>query len=438
MLEPETRRPEPSPAGSPLPSPPGLVLSAFRAVRYTTRDRSLLARLTSPAYDLIDQAGQEALEQTDPHNVVRLILPRADPDVGHDRYAHAAHTLASWRTEGVLAADAEPGLYVYEMIDGSTSTRGLVGAVGLADPAARVILPHEDTMPGPVADRLALTEATRANFEPIVLVCDGGGEAAEVVHGRVSDPPLISMTGADGVTHRIWPIVEAATLARIAADLAGQTAVIADGHHRYASYLLQQRHRHANGDGPGPWDRGLAYLVATGAHGPQVQAIHRVLPRLPLTEALESAAKVMTVRPVTVSADGAEGLLAAQPRTAFLLTDGRSWHLLTNPDPAAVNTAVDRRRSAAWRALDVSIAHHLLIRSIWQLPDDESGVSFGHDVPATLAAVRHAGCALLLRPTPAESVLAVARNGERMPRKSTLFVPKPRNGLLLRAYAEEI
>lgn len=430
--------PEPSPAGSRVASPPGLILSPVRALRYTTRDRSALARLTSPAYDLIDPDGRQVLERTDPHNVVRLILPRADRDGGHDRYSQAARTLAAWRAAGVLAADAEASLYVYEMVDGSTSTRGLVGAVGLADPAERIILPHEDTMPGPVADRLALTEATQANFEPIVLVYDGGGAAAEVVHGRVSDPPLISMTAADGVIHRVWPIADAATIRRVAADLREHTAVIADGHHRYASYLLQQQRRHAEGSGPGPWDRGLAYLVATGAHGPQVQAIHRVLNRLPLAQALRSAADVMSVRPVNVGADGAEGLLAAAPRTSFLLTDGVSWHLLTDPDPVAMRRAVDGRRSLAWQTLDVTIAHHLLIRCLWQVADDESGVSFGHDVPSTLAAVKGGGTALLLRPTPAESVLAVARNGERMPRKSTLFVPKPRNGLLLRAYAEEL
>jgi len=430
--------PEPSTAGSYGACPPELILSPFRAVRYTTRDQSALARLTSPAYDLIDPDGREALELTDPHNVVRLILPRADPRGDHDRYWQAAQTLAAWRANGVLAADPEPALYVYEMVDGSTSTRGLVGAVSLVDPATGIISPHEDTMSGPVADRLALTEATRANFEPIVLVYDGGGAASEVVHGRVSDPPLINMTGTDGVVHRIWPILDAAAITRVAADLRQHTAVIADGHHRYASYLLHQRRRHAEGSGPGPWDRGLAYLVATGAHGPQVQAIHRILHRLPLQQALTSAAEVMTVRPVSLSADGAEGLLAAQPRTAFLLTDGRSWHLLTDPDPNAVLRAVDGRRSRAWQALDVSVAHHLLIRTIWRVADDESGVSFGHDVRSALAGVRDGGTALLLRPTPAESVLAIARNGERMPRKSTLFVPKPRNGLLLRAYAEEL
>lgn len=79
-----------------------------------------------------------------------------------------------------------------------------------------------------------------------------------------------------------------------------------------------------------------------------------------------------------------------------------------------------------------------MISALIGTPDDDDLVLLGHDVPAALAAARRtAGVAILLRPTPAASVLAVARAGERMPRKSTLFVPKPRTGLLMRCYADE-
>ena len=37
---------------------------------------------------------------------------------------------------------------------------------------------------------------------------------------------------------------------------------------------------------------------------------------------------------------------------------------------------------------------------------------------------------LLLNPTRLEDVLAIARSGERMPRKSTYFYPKPVSGLV--------
>ena len=59
-------------------------------------------------------------------------------------------------------------------------TRGLLGAVELRDPDDGVILPHENTMAGPVSDRLALMTATEANLEPIYLVYDGGGAASRL------------------------------------------------------------------------------------------------------------------------------------------------------------------------------------------------------------------------------------------------------------------
>ena len=39
---------------------------------------------------------------------------------------------------------------------------------------------------------------------------------------------------------------------------------------------------------------------------------------------------------------------------------------------------------------------------------------------------------MLLKPVELGDVLAVAASGERMPRKSTSFGPKPRTGLVLR------
>ena len=52
--------------------------------------------------------------------------------------------------------------------------RGLIGAVRLAPPGARIVLPHEDVMPGPVRGRRQLMEATQANLEPIFLLYEGG------------------------------------------------------------------------------------------------------------------------------------------------------------------------------------------------------------------------------------------------------------------------
>jgi uncharacterized protein (DUF1015 family) len=397
---------------------------------------SELAPLLSPPYDVVDEDERRELEAADPHNVVRLILPR---DVGSEpgsAYRAAASLLAAWRSEGALVPDDTPALYVYEMEDGDARTRGLVGAVGLTPPEAGIVLPHENTMAGPVADRLALTEATQANLEPIYLVYSGGGAASQAVAAVDLSEPLVTAV-SDGVTHRIWAITEPSTLAAIEDDLLPRRAVIADGHHRYATYLRHQADRHAAGDGAGPWDRGLALLVDASTYGPQVHAIHRYVPGLALPAAVAQAAAGFTVRDVPAASALAE-LADAAKGAAFLLTDGSRWVLLTDPAAALVEAALPASRSAAWRGLDVTVAHRLLIDRLWGLQDTEDVVGFEHDVPAAVAAAQRTnGTALLLNPTPVEAVAAVAEAGERMPRKSTLFTPKPRTGLLIRAYADE-
>lgn len=422
-----------------VPHPGGLTLAPFRALRFSVTGD--LAPLTSPPYDVIDADEVRRLEASSPHNVVRLILPRDDPGTPGSRYTAAARTLSAWRRDGVLRPDTGPGLYVYEEEADGHVQRGLVGALGLVDPSGGIVLPHEDTMAGPVADRLALTAATAANLEPIFLVYAGGGATSDVVARADTGEPLVATTADDGVRHRVWAVTGAEQLAAVAADLRPRRAVIADGHHRYATYLRHQADRHAAGDGPGPWDRGLAMLVDASTFGPVVHPIHRVVPGLALTTAVDRARSGFTeVRAVPGPIDRALAELARAGRsgTAFLLAGPGEQYLLSGPDHAALDRLLPAGRSAAWRDLDVTVAHALLVGHLWGLRDSEGTVDFAHGVADALAAAAGSGgTALLLNPTPVEDVVAVAAAGERMPRKSTLFTPKPRTGLLLRAFADE-
>jgi uncharacterized protein (DUF1015 family) len=419
-----------------IPRPDGLVLAPFRALRYDP-DRVDLARVLAPPYDVVDEAQQQQLEAQDPHNVVRLTLP-------HGQYDAAGRLLARWRESGVLVPDTNPALYVYEEqappVDGAAHVqRGLVGALGLTPAEDGIVLPHENTMAGPVADRLALMGAVEADLEPIFLVYDGGGAASRLVADAGEHEPTVDVTTPDGIRHRLWAVRDPAVLAGVAADLRGRRAVIADGHHRYATFLRYQQERHAAGDGPGGYDLGLALLVDGLAFGPQVHAIHRVVPGLSAPDAAARGSAGFRVEEVASGVDAATEALAKAGLSgaAYVVTDGEQSWLLSEPDPAKLDAAMPSDRSAAWRALDVTIAHLFLIRVLWGLEDREDVVDFKHDVPAALAAARESGgTALLLNPTPVADVAAVAAAGDRMPRKSTLFVPKPATGHMIRAFAD--
>ena len=94
------------------------------------------------------------------------------------------------------------------------------------------MLPHEDVMPGPVADRLELMRATSANLEPILLVYEGGGDTAAVIETVIADRPMLETVTEDGLTQRVWAVTDPVLQERVARDLAPRQALIADGHHR--------------------------------------------------------------------------------------------------------------------------------------------------------------------------------------------------------------
>jgi uncharacterized protein (DUF1015 family) len=412
------------------------VLSPFPALRYDTA-RVDLSTVTSPPYDVLDAAGVAALEEASDVNVVRLILPR-DGAVEGDRYERAARTLRSWREQGVLRQDSRPALYVYEQASATHVQRGLVGALALSPAEDGIVLPHENTMSDTVSDRLALYTAVVADLEPIFLVYAGGGAASEAVAAADAEPPLVDVTLDDGLRHRLWALTDPDLLAAVAADLHPRTALIADGHHRYATYLQRQAAAHQAGAGAGPWDAGLVLLVDTTSFGPEVHPIHRVVPGGDVEELVRRTAEVAQVKELDGAGveAGMEALRdAGQHGTAYLLAsgDGAALRLVTDVSPEAVRAALPDERSDAWRGLDVTVLHHYLVPLAWGLTDTTDTVLFEHDVAAALAtAERTGGTAVLLNASPPDVVAAVAEQGERMPRKSTLFTPKPRTGMLIR------
>jgi uncharacterized protein (DUF1015 family) len=410
----------------------------FRGVRYDPARVSDLAAVTSPPYDVIDADSATHLEELDPHNVVRLILPRAHLDDAHGGYDDAAARLRAWLSDGTLIRDDEPALYVYEQVVRGVLQRGIFAAVELRDPADRVVLPHEDVMPGPVADRLELMRTTGANLEPILLVYEGGGDTATVIDEVATGAPLIETTTEEGLAQRVWRVTDPALQARIARDLATRQALIADGHHRYATYRRLQAEKRAGGAASGPWDRGLALLVDSRAFPLRVQAIHRAVEGLSVADAVGAAGRAFAITPLEGDLDDALAALGRERRAhPFVLTDGSVFWLLTDPDPQLLAAALPPMQSDLWRSLDASVLHAVLLEELFGLDPADARVRYVHDAAgAVRAAARSGGTAVLMRPVDIGQVLAVAALGERMPRKSTSFGPKPRTGLVLRLLDE--
>ncbi|WP_340381721.1 DUF1015 domain-containing protein [Streptomyces sp. SS7] len=414
-------------------APRGLELTPFRGLRYDPDRVGSLAAVTSPPYDVVVRPdGLHRLQDADPYNIVRLILPQATTPSA--RNGQAADALRRWLAEGVLTADPEPALYVYEQrhADGMLQ-RGLIGTLRVSDPAEGIVLPHEDVIEPVVAERAALMRATYANLEPLLLTYHGNGTAAGIVDRTAERPPLFATTTADGYHHRLWAITDPAEQALVQADLAHHQALIADGHHRWATY----RRLRAAHPSPSPWDHGLVLLVDTARYPLRVRAIHRLLHGLPVADALTAVRDLFRVRHLRVPLPEALEALAdaACAGNAFLLAGDGAFHLLDRPDPALLARTVPQDRPQAWRTLDATVLHAALLAHVWHVPeDDPTRIAYIHDTAATVRKAERAGTtAVLLHPVREEVVRDLARQGVTMPRKSTSFGPKPASGLVLRA-----
>ncbi|MBI0299370.1 DUF1015 domain-containing protein [Streptomyces sp. PRKS01-29] len=447
----------------PGPGGQGLQLTPFRGLRYVAERVGSLAAVTSPPYDVVVRPeGLRELETADPYNIVRLILPQAGTPEA--RHRQAAETLRRWQADGVLAPDPEPALYVYEQREGPALQRGLIGALRLSPREEGIVLPHEEVMPHVVEDRADLMRATAAHLEPLLLAYRGNGNgnghgsgngnagtsgngtggqgtggAARVIERTIQREPLLSTTTEDGVDHHLWRVTGPADLVEVSTDLRHHQALIADGHHRWATYLRLREERRE----PGPWDFGLVLLVDTARYPLRVRAIHRLLRRLPPDQALPAARRAFRVRTIDgplphaletlAEAAGAARAEPGEPNAFLLAGDGR-FHLLDRPDPELLARTVPAGRPEAWRTLDATVLHHTLLDHLWNVPDTPEHIGYLHDPAAAVEqAERLGGTAVLMHPVCEDVVHELARQGIAMPHKSTSFGPKPATGLVLRS-----
>ncbi|MFE3323988.1 DUF1015 family protein [Streptomyces sp. NPDC059176] len=399
----------PTPA---LPSPTGLHLRPFRAVRYNPAQAGDLSHVISPPYDDIGPARARSL-RVRPHHITQL-LHADDPRT-------AAGQLDRWRQRGVLVRDAQPAIYVYQQQRGARILqRGLIGELRLAPGTTGSVLPHEDVQPHVVRQRAGSMAALRAQLEPLLLTY----RSTESTTARIVDhvtrrpPAAVARTGA--ITHTLWACTAPGEQILITAGLARCRALIADGHHRHAACL-----RLSEGEGLSPWRSSLALLVDSTTHPLRLSAIHRVMPGLEPEKAAAAAADVAQVRQLP-------GPRLPEPGELVLAGSGRAW-AITAPEPEALHGALTHR-PPQWHQLAAAVTDHLLLDRAWSVPDLPGAIRHVHDADQAVACVAAPGngAAVLLPTVTEDTVWDLVGAGVLLPRKSTSFGPKPAAGLALR------
>ncbi len=263
----------------------------FQGWRYDLGQVGDLSDVTAPPYDVISPDQQRDLYERHPCNVIRLILNRdepgdTDPQI---RYQRAAKFLRHWQSEGILIQEHEDALYVYHQEfdwEGRRYVRkGFLGRVRLEEFGKGRIYPHEQTLSGPKADRLALTKACKMNLSPVFgLYPDPDGDVNENLDAAIQGmTPLVAIDHL-GVIHRLWPLTHVSAINEVRSLMRSAPVFIADGHHRYETantyrnWLIEQGQHRGESD---PSNFVLMMLVGMSDPGLAILPTHRLVSGFP-------------------------------------------------------------------------------------------------------------------------------------------------------------
>lgn len=429
-------------------------IKAFPGYRYDPRRFPDVSDVTAPPYDVIGAAQQQALYDRHEANIVRVILGReeAGDSDDHNRHTRARDTIRAWIDAGTLRAESDDALYVYDQtftIDGAAHTRrGLFAAVKLEPFGEGGIHPHEDTLPGPKADRLSLMRAVAFNTSPIfAMYPDGNGAARQAIGEAARGEPDQRCVDPDGVTHELRAVTDGAAIAAIADRFHEKDLFVADGHHRYETAVTYRDACGATGDGTHGADHAMLVLVAAEDPGLLAFPTHRVVHGIEDFSAdalLADLGAHFSVREASRedvrAIAGEEGAGRARFGLTLAGGGGAGRHFLLELTDA---TAMDARapdRKAGWRALDVSVLHLLILEDLLGIDAAalarHENIRYVRDARKAVAQAADgadgAQAGFVMRPTSVRQVMDVSADGERLPQKTTYFHPKLLSGLVLR------
>lgn len=423
----------------------------FRGWRYDLLQVGDLSDVTAPPYDVIGPKQQNELYERHPCNVVRLILNREEPGDGaaDERYERAARFLRHWQEEGILQQERDDALYVYHQEfdwEGRHYVRkGFLGRLRLEEFGKGQVYPHEQTMSGPKADRLALTKACQMNLSPIFgLYPDDQAAVQQGLEEAIQGVTPLEATDELGVVHRLWPVTDHNVVGQVQSLLAERPIFIADGHHRYETANNYRRELESAGklDESNSANFVLMMFVGMSDDGLAILPTHRLisgLPDLTVTDLTAALSEHFDCEQVGKGADAAGETWSrmeqsgAQTVFGFGTAADGGWVLATLRD-ASPMAELASEQTEAWRGLGVSILHRFVLDHLikQKYPDAEQSCRYVHLMDEVTTALAEGDCQLacLVAPAQIEHVEEIASKFEKMPPKSTYFYPKLLSGLV--------
>ena len=432
-------------------------IQPFRGYHYNPDKVGNLKLVLSPPYDVISKEDKEILSNLSPYNIVRIINGEDLPEDNEteNKYTRAAHLYDSWKKEGVLVHHKHHHIYVYEqeyfLPNGEKRTRkGFIALLRLEPFDQGRVRPHERTMKGPSKDRYRLLDACKANFGQIfTLFSDPHGVISQIMENAAKTGPSGEMVDWENTRHRFWHVHDTKLVSKIREEMREGVVYIADGHHRYETalrYMLHQKENTPGWTGEEPWNFRMATFIKMD-EGVTILPAHRLVRGLDKIDLVWLEREMLKYFDLSIFQFGRDNEVAQRNKMSLLLEKGKGQHtiglsirnanrcyLLRVKDESVIDKEIDRNHCMAWRRLDTTILHSLVLGKILGVKETEEQLLYAKgDVESTVQRMylEDYDAAFFLNPTTVQEVKDVADSKERMPEKSTYFFPKIISGLII-------
>jgi len=420
----------------------------FRALRYSSSIPDP-GNVLAPPYDVISPEEQRRLHEIHTHNIVHLDygIIKGDDSVEDNRYTRAQEYLRQWMSSGVLVRDSHAAYYLYEhvyRVEGATKQlRGILGAAQLFYFDEGVVLPHENTMPGPIQDRLDLTKACEVNLSPIYTLFDDPTGRFFALTGDVySSPPTSESVTIDGDIYRVWVVTDKQLVEQIFEFMGTKKLLIADGHHRYTTALHYRDYCRSIGSLPSSESEStMLFATPLQNDGLTIFPTHRVvfgIANFNPDEFLNQLSRYFNTTMVSSISELNLSVHNESQKVIGVMFPGRHGiaRLTLKPD-VAIDHFFPDTASSILKGLDVSILQYIVLQGILGFSLDDISAQKGLRYLKSDAAVMESveknevQVAFVLQATRLDEMRDVCLNGEKMPQKSTYFYPKLVTGLVL-------
>ena len=431
-------------------------IKPFEAFRFDKAVVGDVGSCIAPPYDVISDAQQEQLYKKSKHNIVRIIKGKttASDNGDNNQYTRAVDYLNNWIKQGALKQDTTETIYAYVQdfeLAGTSYERVSFIAWAKLEEFGKTVRPHEQTFDKPMLDRLNLKRATSARFGLVLMLYEDEQKIAnKIIKQAAATGSLVDFIDEQNVRHRLFTITAKEDIEQIVKMMNDKSCIIADGHHRYTTALTYSKE---SGNSAAQYQ--MLAFVNTFQKGLVVLATHRLVGNLEnfcyeklITELKENfeLTELQFNSPQT-KLDARQKMLAQMKaehdndKNAFgIYGSNNAFYVAVLRDKQAMDPVMPDM-SSAWRSLDVSVLHKLILEQL--LGIDEERLAKGENlqyVKDTPNAVDQSisqidkgqkQAAFFMNPIKMQQLKMVTDAGERMPQKSTYFYPKIYTGLTI-------